>query len=67
MARWSVQQFVHSPQSLIRHRLEYRGTVVADTKKEALATAMKQFQLEHVRPNKIVVTRIRGETDRPEN
>jgi hypothetical protein len=60
MARWSVQQFVSSSRSLIRHRLEYRGTVVADTEKEALAVAIKKFQLEHVRRKEIVVTRISG-------
>jgi hypothetical protein len=65
MARWSVQQFGASPQSLIRHRLQYLGTVVADNKKDAIAAAIKQFQLEHTRRNEIVVTRIKGEEDRP--
>ncbi len=64
MARWSVQQFVSSPRSLIRNRLEYRGTVVADNKEEAMAPAIKQFQLEHVRRNEIVITKISsGEDD----
>ncbi len=65
MARWSVQQFVSSPQSLIRHRLRHLGTVVANTEKEAITAAIKQFQLEHVRRKAIVVTRIKDEKDRP--
>ncbi len=63
MARWSVQQFVSSPRSLIRNRLQYLGTVVADTKKEAIAAAVKQFQLESARRNEIVVTRVGGGKD----
>ncbi len=62
MPRWSVQQFIRPPKSvLIRSRLQYRGTVVADTEKEAIAAALKQFQIEPTRQNKkrIVVTKIR--------
>ncbi len=54
-----------TPQSLIRHRLRHLGTVVADTEKEAITAAIKQFQLEHVRRKAIVVTRIKDEKDRP--
>ncbi len=39
--------------------------VVADTEKEAITAAIKQFRLEHVRRKAIVVTRIKDERDRP--
>ncbi len=61
MARWSVQQFIRPPQSvLIRSRLQYRGTVVADTEKEAIAAAMKQFEIKRSRD--IVVTEVGSNT-----
>ncbi len=58
MPRWSVQQFVHSPKSLIRNRLEYRGTVVADTEEQAIATALQRLRLKPAQKKKIVVTKL---------
>ena len=57
MPRWSVQLFVSSHRSLIRNRLQYLGTVEADTKKLALAAAIKQFKIEQARQNKIIVNK----------
>ncbi len=65
MPRWSVQQFIRPPKSVfIRSRLQYRGTVIADTEKEAIAVALKQFQIEPTRENKkkIVVTKIKDKS-----
>ncbi len=65
MPRWSVQQFIRPPKSVfIRSRLQYRGTVIADTEKEAIAVALKQFQIEPTRQNKkkIVVTKIKDKS-----
>jgi hypothetical protein len=50
MPRWSVD--------IIRKRMEHLGTVVADTEKQALALAIKQFQIEPARQNRVTVTKI---------
>ena len=50
MARWSVD--------LIRNRAQRLGTVVAKTEKEAIKVAIKQFDIEPVRRNRITVTKI---------
>jgi hypothetical protein len=63
MARWSVQQFVSSPRSVIRHRLQYLGIVVADTEKDAIATAAKLFRITRAQRKKIVVTKISESDD----
>jgi len=38
--------------------MEHLGTVVADTEKQALAAAIKQFAIEPARQNKIAVTKV---------
>jgi hypothetical protein len=38
--------------------MQYLGTVEADTKKQAIAVAIKQFQIEPARKGKMVVTKI---------
>jgi hypothetical protein len=50
MARWSVD--------MIRKRAVHLGTVVAANEKDAIAVAIKQFEIEPVRRNRIVVTKI---------
>ena len=50
MARWSVD--------LIRARTQHLGTVVAANEKEAIAVAIKQFEIEPSRRNRITVTKI---------
>jgi hypothetical protein len=50
MARWRVD--------LIRKRAEHLGTVVAKNEKEAIAAAIKQFEIEPARRNRIVVQKI---------
>jgi hypothetical protein len=40
---------------LIENRLHRFGTVVADTEERAIKEAIKQFQIERARQNKIVV------------
>jgi hypothetical protein len=43
---------------LIRSRTQHLGTVVAATEKEAIREAIKQFEIEPARQNRITVTRI---------
>jgi hypothetical protein len=50
MPRWRVD--------IIRKRAEYLGTVVAANEKEAIAAAIKQFEIEPARRNRIVVQKI---------
>ena len=52
MVRWSVD--------LIRNRAQRLGTVVANTEKEAIAVAIKQFEIEPAHQNRIAVTKIRS-------
>jgi hypothetical protein len=49
MARWRVD--------IIRKRAEHLGTVVANTEKEAIAVAIKQFEIEPARQNRITSAR----------
>jgi hypothetical protein len=55
MARWSVD--------LIRNRAQRLGTVVANSEKEAIAIAIKQFEIEAVRQNRNIVTKISNRDD----
>jgi hypothetical protein len=50
MARWRVD--------LIRKRAEHLGTVTANTEKEAVTVAIKQFQIKPARQNRITVAKI---------
>jgi hypothetical protein len=50
MARWRVD--------LIRKRAEHLGTVVANTEKEAIAAAIKRFEIEPARQYRIAVSKI---------
>jgi hypothetical protein len=50
MPRWSVD--------LIRARTQHLGTVVAKDEKEAIAAAIKQFEIEPARRNRIVAQKI---------
>ena len=50
MPRWSVD--------LIRKRAEHLGTVAADTEKEAIQAAIKEFGIETARQNRVVVTKL---------
>ena len=55
MVRWSVD--------LIRNRAQRPGTVVANTEKEAIAVAIKQFEIEPAHQNRISVTKISDKND----
>ena len=55
MVRWSVD--------LIRNRAQRLGTVVANTEKEAIAVAIKQFEIEPVHKNRITVTTTSDKND----
>ena len=55
MARWSVD--------MIRKRSEHLGVVSAPNEKEALAKAMKQFEIEPARRNRITITKISSRDD----
>jgi len=55
MVRWSVD--------LIRNRAQRLGTVVANTEKEAIAVAIKQFEIEPALQNRITVTKISSQDD----
>ena len=55
MVRWSVD--------LIRNRAQRLGTVVANTEKEAIAVAIKQFEIEPVHQNRITVTTTSDKND----
>jgi hypothetical protein len=50
MARWSLD--------LIRKRAEHLGTVEANTDKEAIQAAIKEFEIEPARQNRITVTKL---------
>jgi hypothetical protein len=50
MARWSVD--------LTRNRTQHLGTVVAANEKEAIAVAIKQFEIEPARQNRVTVSKI---------
>jgi hypothetical protein len=55
MVRWSVD--------LIRNRAQRLGTVVANTEKEAIAVAIKQFEIEPAHQNRVAVTQISDKND----
>ena len=55
MPRWRVD--------IIRARLERLGTVVAKTEAEAIEAAIKLFQIEPARRNRITVTKISDRDD----
>ena len=55
MARWRVD--------IIRKRAEHLGTVAAETEKEAIAVAIKQFEIEPARQNRITVGKISNRDD----
>ena len=55
MARWSVD--------IIRKRAEHLGTVVANTEKQAIAAAIKRFEIEPARQNRIAVSKISNRDD----
>ena len=55
MVRWSVD--------LIRNRAQRLGTVVANTEKEAIAVAIKQFKIEPAHQNRVAVTKISDKND----
>ena len=55
MARWRVD--------IIRKRAEHLGTVVANTGKEAIAVAIKQFEIEPARQNRVAVGKISNRDD----
>jgi hypothetical protein len=54
MARWSVD--------LIRNRAKRLGTIVAKTENEAIAVAIKQFEIEPALRNRITITKISSRT-----
>ena len=54
MVRWSVD--------LIRNRAKRLGTIVAKTEKEAIAVAIKQFEIEPALRNRITITKISSRT-----
>jgi hypothetical protein len=53
--RWSID--------LIRNRAKRLGTVVADTEKQAMAVAIKQFEIEPALRNRITATKISNRED----
>ena len=55
MPRWSVD--------IIRKRGEHLGTVVANTEREAISVAIKQFEIEPARQNRIAVSKISNRDD----
>ena len=55
MPRWSVD--------LIRKRAEHLGTVTAATEKEAIAVAVKRFEIEPARQNRVAVSKITNKND----
>jgi hypothetical protein len=55
MPRWRVD--------LIRARAEHLGTVTANSEKEAIAAAIKRFEIEPARQNHIAVSKISNKTD----
>ena len=50
MPRWSVD--------LIRSRTQHLGTVIAANEKEAIAVAIKQFEIQPSLRNRVTVTKI---------
>jgi hypothetical protein len=57
MTRWRVD--------IIRKRAEHLGTVAAKTEKEAIAAAIKQFEIEPARRNRVAVSKIGTAIDGP--
>jgi hypothetical protein len=55
MARWRVD--------LIRARAEHLGTVTVATEKEAVAAAIKRFDIEPARQNRVAVAKISNRDD----
>jgi hypothetical protein len=55
MPRWPVD--------IIRKRAEHLGTVEATTEKQAIEAAVKQFEIEPARRNRITVTKISNRDD----
>jgi hypothetical protein len=55
MPRWSVD--------LIRNRTQHLGTVEAAKEKQAVEAAIKQFDIEPARRNRITVTKISERDD----
>ena len=55
MPRWRVD--------LIRARAEHLGTVTANTEKEAIAAAIKRFEIEPARQNRVAVSKISNKND----
>ena len=55
MPRWSVD--------IIRKRGEHIGVVSAPNEKEALVKAIKRFEIEPARQNRVVVTKISNRDD----
>ena len=55
MARWSVD--------IMRKRSEHLGVVAAPNEQEALAKAIKQFEIEPARQNRITATKISDRND----
>ncbi len=48
---------------LIRNRTQHLGTVVPPNEKEAVAVAIKQFEIEPSRQNRVTVTKISNRRD----
>ena len=46
-----------------QQRAKHLGTVVANTEKDAVAVAIKQFQIEPARQNRIAVSKISNRSD----
>jgi hypothetical protein len=55
MLRWRVD--------IIRARLEHLGTVSAKTEAEAIEAAVKLFQIEPARRNRLTVTKVSDRDD----
>ena len=55
MPWWSVD--------ILRKRAEHLGTVTAKTETEAIAVAIKQFEIEPARQNRVAVSKISNRDD----
>lgn len=55
MLRWRVD--------IIRNRTQHLKTVIAKTEEEAIAIAIERFEIEPVRQNRIIVTKISKRDD----